>query len=120
MIESITEQICKNAQNADFADKKVAEVGKEIVEGDRGMKELVAAMNEINQATAEISKVIKVIDDIAFQTNILALNASVEAAHGSRRQGVCCGCKRSQKSRGKERRSGQEHHNADRKLCAGC
>ena len=35
---------------------------------------------EINQTSHEISSVIKVIDNIAFQTNILSLNASVEAA----------------------------------------
>ena len=37
-------------------------------------------MNEINNKASEINKIIKTIDDIAFQTNILALNASVEAA----------------------------------------
>jgi methyl-accepting chemotaxis protein len=37
-------------------------------------------MNEIKQESQKVSDIINVIEDIAFQTNILALNASVEAA----------------------------------------
>ena len=43
-------------------------------------KESMALMEDITKATAEISNITKIIDDIAMQTNILALNASVEAA----------------------------------------
>ena len=47
---------------------------------DAQMKEMVIAMDEISHTSSEIAKINKTIEDIAFQTNILALNASVEAA----------------------------------------
>jgi methyl-accepting chemotaxis protein len=49
-------------------------------EGKNKMEELSAAVADIKDSGQQIGRVIKLIDDIAFQTNILALNASVEAA----------------------------------------
>lgn len=80
-IEEISENIIINAQSAAITREKVIEMGNEIDLSNQRMKEMVAAMTEINNRSKEISKIIKTIEDIAFQTNILALNASVEAAH---------------------------------------
>lgn len=48
--------------------------------GNSEMQVMLEAMEELKRSSAEISKIIKVIDEIAFQTNILSLNAAVEAA----------------------------------------
>ncbi len=44
------------------------------------MNEILIAINKIEESSEKISGIIKTIENIAFQTNILALNASVEAA----------------------------------------
>jgi methyl-accepting chemotaxis protein len=49
-------------------------------EGDRTTEQLGSSMSAINESAQQIKKIIKVIEEIAFQTNLLALNAAVEAA----------------------------------------
>lgn len=79
-LEEISSQTEVNAQNADEANR-LAEIAKEnALRGNTQMKDMLMAMDEINDSSSNISNIIKVIDEIAFQTNILALNAAVEAA----------------------------------------
>lgn len=54
--------------------------GDAINASNESMKELLKSMEKITDMSLQINEIIKAIDDIAFQTNILALNASVEAA----------------------------------------
>ena len=56
-------------QSKDYANKSNTEMHK-----------MMVAMEDLKSSSTEISKIIKVIDEIAFQTNILSLNAAVEAA----------------------------------------
>ena len=76
----IAEQTKMNAERAGKANELSLQAKDNALSGNEKMKLLLAAMEEINVASASISRIIKVIDDIAFQTNILALNAAVEAA----------------------------------------
>ncbi len=49
-------------------------------QGGRHLEDMVRTMADINTSSRRMSEIVRVIDAIAFQTNILALNASVEAA----------------------------------------
>lgn len=79
-LEEISAQTELNAKNANKANELAESAKLNAVQGNSQMKDMLSAMEDINESSMNISKVIKVIDDIAFQTNILALNAAVEAA----------------------------------------
>ena len=79
-LEEITSNITNNtqttAQMADYGNK----VKTSISLGQELANKTVVSMEEINTQTSAINEAITIIDQIAFQTNILSLNAAVEAA----------------------------------------
>ena len=83
-ISSMTNDIQTNVGKNAGATIEASEVLKNIVAtvetGSAKMAEMKESMDEIQRSSEEIEKIVKMIDDIAFQTNILSLNAAVEAA----------------------------------------
>ena len=79
-LEEITSNITNNTQTtakmADYGNK----VKTSISLGQELANKTVLSMEEINSQTSAINEAITIIDQIAFQTNILSLNAAVEAA----------------------------------------
>lgn len=71
----------ENAKMAEKASELYNGIKKRAQESTELMGEMMHAVDEINAAGLNISKIIKLINDISFQTNILSLNAAVEAAN---------------------------------------
>jgi methyl-accepting chemotaxis protein/methyl-accepting chemotaxis protein-1 (serine sensor receptor) len=70
----------RNASQSGAAATIFTNLGKEVDSNRDALASAVQAMASIDQASQHIQKIILVIDQIAFQTNILSLNAAVEAA----------------------------------------
>jgi len=93
-IEEMTKTILENTKNAANATETAEEAGQKAKEGGKVVKETIEGMNKISEVVKQsairvqelgkesdqIGEIIRVIDDIADQTNLLALNAAIEAA----------------------------------------
>ena len=79
-LEEITSTVINNTQRISTMANHSNELSSSIEEGQKLASITVDSMNSINEQTKAIADAISVIDQIAFQTNILSLNAAVEAA----------------------------------------
>ncbi len=79
-IQDITGQVSRTSADADQARQTSVEAEVQLKICSQKMEALSSAIADISESSNQISGIIKTIEDISFQTNILALNASVEAA----------------------------------------
>ena len=79
-LEEITSNIRNNTLNIAKMATFSNSVTKSVNDGEKLANQTTIAMDEINVQVNAINEAISVIDQIAFQTNILSLNAAVEAA----------------------------------------
>ena len=79
-VSTVKDRLADVTHSTDQTRERTEEIARKIQNTNDQMQSLTGAMNDIQNNAGEITKIAKAIQDIAFQTNILALNASVEAA----------------------------------------
>ncbi|MFY4804757.1 HAMP domain-containing methyl-accepting chemotaxis protein [Aliarcobacter butzleri] len=79
-LEEITSTVTSNASSVNQMAQYSQQVSSSAKQGQKLATQTTNAMDEINSQVNLINEAISVIDNIAFQTNILSLNAAVEAA----------------------------------------
>ena len=79
-VTHVKEQLASVTKSSSQTQTKTGEITRRVQEANIQMAALSGAMDDISANAQEITKIAKAIEDIAFQTSILALNASVEAA----------------------------------------
>lgn len=83
MVE-IDAQTSTTAQHTDEARKIADQTMSASKSGTENMADMTQAVSSIHDSGKQITRIVKIIEDIAFQTNLLSLNAAVEAARAGR------------------------------------
>jgi len=79
-MEEITATVKQNSEHSKLAVSLTNEALNVAQQGTHLSREVQGAMDEISQSSNKISDIVGLVEEIAFQTNILAINAAIEAA----------------------------------------
>ncbi len=79
-LQNIERMVDENTENVLKADRGTVEVLSAVADGSDQIAHTAHVIGQIKDNTQNIAQLANTIEDISFQTNILALNASVEAA----------------------------------------
>lgn len=78
---SMMEAVGRLAQDLEGARTKTKELSQVVQDGEKGLKSLVETVNAVANRSADLEKINKLIAGVAARTNLLAMNAAIEAAH---------------------------------------
>ena len=84
-VNEASEQIVKNMDSTllvlEGGNQKVAQLVEQVEASVRNSESVVVKLEALEQSMTQMNSIVRIIDDVAFQTRILAINARVEAAH---------------------------------------
>ena len=78
--EQMLDELTKVSEQSKSAVALASNAEQIAEEGNQLSIQTVSAIDEVNEASKDINEILSVIDNLAFQTNLLSLNAAVEAA----------------------------------------
>lgn len=80
VINTVADQVQDTTANVVAVDEQCNRLKNQAREGDSVVNDAVSSIQLISQRSTEMNAAISMIESIAFQTNILAINAAIEAA----------------------------------------
>lgn len=83
-MHEISAQVYKNTEYTSHSKQTAAKIVQVTRNGHTQMKEMMDSSVDIHEACSEISKIVRIIDELSFQTSLLSLNAAIEAARAGK------------------------------------
>ena len=80
-LQQVTSAVRQTAQHAALANDVAAQTRQAATDGLATVSAATASMTQIESASHEIAGIVEIVNKIAFQINMLAINATIEAAH---------------------------------------